>query len=334
MSRKMLSSTFISGGLLAGGLVAAAIFAPAVHADVKKSEKTQIKFEGMMGRVMGMAGGNAAKDGVTSSVSVKGHRKATVSDQTGRIIDLSEEKVYDLDYKKKEYRVTTFAQLREQMRQAQAEAAKAAKDMPAEERGQPGPTGSSAEASVDVKETGETKMIAGHKTKQVIVTITLREKGKTLEEGGGMVLTTENWVGPRIAALDEVGQFDLKFIKAVYGDSMTAMGQQFVSMSAMYPGLEKLMARTEEQMKKLDGTPLMTVQRTETVKSTEAMAQAPAAPASGGGLSGALARRMMGNKGKPEQRSLLYTSTSETLSIDTTATDADVAIPAGFKEKK
>jgi acyl CoA:acetate/3-ketoacid CoA transferase alpha subunit len=67
------------------------------------------------------------------------------------------------------------------------------------------------------------------------------------------------------------------------------------------------------------------------VKSAAAMAQQPAA--GGGGLSGALARRMMGNK-KPEQRSLLYTSTNETLSIDTTASEADVAIPAGFKEKK
>jgi len=68
--------------------------------------------------------------------------------------------------------------------------------------------------------------------------------------------------------------------------------------------------------------------RTETVKSAAAMAQAPSG---GGGISGALARRMMG---KPQQRSVLFTSTNETLSIDPTATDADVAIPAGFKEKK
>src|SRR6185436_18372852 len=104
MSRKILSC-----------LIAAAIFAPAVHADVKKVEKTQMKFEGMLGRMMGMAGGSAAKDGQTNSVSVKGHRMATFNDQNGQIIDLSEQKVYTIDFKKKEYRVVTFAEMREQM---------------------------------------------------------------------------------------------------------------------------------------------------------------------------------------------------------------------------
>jgi hypothetical protein len=329
MSRKKLNCAFVVFGLVAAGALV-----PTLHADVTKREKTVLKFEGMLGRIMGMAGGAAAKDGLTSTVAVKGHRKATVNDQTGQIVDLSEEKIYDIDFKKKEYRVTTFVQMRERIKKAQADAAKAAKDMPAEDRAPVDQTGTEVEVSVDVKTTGETKTIAGHHAKQVVVTITAREKGKTLDEGGGMVLTNETWVGPRIAALNEVAQFDQKFYTAVYGDGMAAMGQQFMSLAAMYPSMQKMVAQTNEQMKKLDGTPLLTMQKTETVKSAAAMAQAPTAPASGGGLGGALARRMMGNKGKPEQRSVLYTSTVETLSVDATASDADVAIPAGFKEKK
>ncbi|MBK9239683.1 MAG: hypothetical protein IPL75_05365 [Acidobacteria bacterium] len=328
MSRKKLSCAFVVLSLLS-----AVAFVPALHADVKKREKTVLKFEGMLGRVMGMAGGSAMKDGLTSTVAVKGNRKATLNDQTGQIIDLSEEKIYDIDFKKKEYRVMTFDQLRAQIKKAQADAAKAAKDMPAENRDELDQPGKEVEVSFDVKATGQTRTIAGHPAKQVIVTITAHEKGKTLEEGGGMVMTNETWVGPRIPALNEVALFDAKFIKAVYGDSIGAMAQQFAGMAAMYPSLQKIMAQTEEQMKKLDGTPLLLVQKTETVKSTAAMAEAPAAPASGGGLSGALARRMMGNK-KPEQRSLLYTSTSETLSIDPAASDLDVALPTGLKEKK
>ncbi len=328
MSRKMSSSAFISAGVL----IAAAIFAPAVHADVKKLEKSQVKFEGMLGRMMGMAGGNAAKDGVTNSIAVKGQRMATVNDQNGQIIDLSEEKVYTIDFKKKEYRVVTFAQMREQVQKARADMEKSMKDMPPEARGDTEQPSSNLEVTFDVKPGGETKTIAGHSAKLMVLTVTTKEKGKTLEESGGLVITNDVWVGPRIAALDEVGQFYMKFTTAVYGDS-AAMGEQLASLSAMYPSIQGAMKTTGEQLKKLDGTPLMTVQRTETVKSTAAMAQAPASPASGGGLSGALARRMMGNK-KPEQRNLLYTSTSETLSIATAAADADVAIPAGFKEKK
>ena len=57
-----------------------------------------------------MFGGKAARDGVTSTVAVKGDRKATMNGETGQIIDLAEEKIYDLDLKKKSYKVTTFAQ--------------------------------------------------------------------------------------------------------------------------------------------------------------------------------------------------------------------------------
>lgn len=318
MSRKVLSC-----------LVAAAIFAPVVHADVKTKEKTQIKIEGLLGRIAG----GAAKDGLINSVAVKGNRMATFNDQMGQIVDLSEEKIYQVDVKKKEYKVMTFAEMREMMKKAQADMEKAMKDMPPEARGADmQQAAANVEVTFDVKPGAENKTIAGHQARHMIVTVTAKEKGKTLEEGGGMVLTNEVWLGPRIAALNEVTQFHMKYAAAVFGDSTAGMGQQLASLSAMFPGLQEMMKTMGEQMRKLDGTPLMTVQKTETVKSAAAMAQAPAA--SGGGLSGALARRMMGNKGKPEQRSVLYTSTTETLSIDTTAADADVAIPAGFKEKK
>jgi hypothetical protein len=322
----MLSSTIVLCGLL----VAIAL-TPTISADVRTQQKVTVKFEGMMGRIMGMGGGAAAKDGLTSTLAVKGVRKASTNDRTGQIVDLSEEKVYDLDIRKKEYRVTTFAELRERMKKAQADAEKAAKVMPAEDKDELQQSGKEVEIKVDVKETGEKKSIAGHSARQVIVTVTAVEKGKTLEEGGGMVLTNDIWVGPRIAALNEVAQFDMKYFKAVYGDSLASMGDQLASLGAMYPSLQKMMAEMAGKMKALDGTPLLTIQKTETVKSAAAMAQQPAAPS--GGLGGALARRMMGNK-KPEQRSLLYTSTVETLSIDATAADTDVAIPAGFKEKK
>ena len=320
MSRKVLSF-----------LVAAAIFAPAIHADVKTKEKSQVKFEGMLGRIVGMAGGGAAKDGLTNSVAVKGNRMATFNDQNGQIVDLSEQKIYNVDFKKKEYRVFTFAEMREQMKKMRADAEKAAKDMSPEDRAQLAEASKNVEVAFDVKETGETKSLAGHQAKLVVLTVTLKEKGKPVEESGGMVITNEVWLGPRIAALNEVGQFAAKYATAVYGDALAGMGQQFASLSAMFPGLQDAMKTMGEQMKKLDGSPLMTLQKTETVKSAAAMAQP--APSSGGGLSGALARRVMGNK-KPEQRSLLYTFTSETLSIDPTASEADVAIPAGFKEKK
>ncbi len=309
------------------------LLAPVTHADVKTRQKGLVKFEGMLGRMANLFGGSAAKDGVVTTVAVKGARKASLSDLTGQIIDLSEEKVYDLDIRKKEYRVTTFAELREKMKKAQADAEKAAKDMPVEERDQLEQSGKEVEITVDVKETGEKKTIAGFPARQVIVTVTAHEKGKALDESGGMVLSNDVWVGPRVAALDEVAQFDLRFFKAVYGGDMIAAAQNLASAMALYPRLQELMTQMETRTRALEGTTLLIVMTAETVKSAEAMKQASAPAAGGGGLGGALARRVA-RRDAPKPRSLLLTSSTETLSIDTSASDADVAIPAGFKERK
>ena len=74
--------------------------APA-YAEVKTREKSQVKFEGMLGKMFNLFGGKSAKEGVESRTAVKGNRKATLSDNGGTIVDLTEEKVYELDAKKK-----------------------------------------------------------------------------------------------------------------------------------------------------------------------------------------------------------------------------------------
>ncbi len=300
-------------------------------ADVRTRQKVQIKFEGMLGRIMSMGGGAASGDGETTTVAVKGARKAQLGDRTGQIVDLDEERIYTLDMRRKEYRVVTFQQMREQLQKARADAEQAAKDMPPGERDELAGDGKEVEIEVDVKETGQTKTLAGHPARQVIVTVTAHEKGKTLEEGGGVVMTNDTWVGPKIDALNELLEFDLRFFKAVYGDEAMAAAQQFGAMLAAYPSVQKLMDEMGSRLRAIDGTVLMATMKTETIKSAAAMAQTPAAPT--GGLGGALARRLGAGR-KPEQRSVLFTSTTETLSIDTTASDGDVALPAGFKERR
>ncbi len=302
----------------------------ALHADVKTRQRTQMKFEGMMGRVMNMASGGAA-DGITNTIAVKGSRKSEINDRTGRIIDLAEQKVYELDMRRKEYRVVTFAELKAQWEKAKADAEKSMKDAPQTDQDELAQSGKEVEVSFDVTETTETRSIAGHTARKVIVLGTVHEKGKTIEEGGGMVLQSDYWVAPRIAALDEIAQFDMKFIQAVYGEDLAVAAQQMAQMFAMYPSLQKLQQQMQEKARALDGTTLAMTMKTETVRSAEALAQTPPPPS--GGLGGALARRLGAGR-KPEPRSVLMTSNTETQSIDTSATDADVAIPAGFKERK
>ena len=114
-----------SRSILALVLTAALAAAAPAQAEVKKEERNQVSFAGMLGRIFNLFGGKSAKEGVVSTVAVSGDRKMTTSgDNTGQIIDLREEKIYDLDMRRKTYKVTTFEEIRRQMREAEARAAR------------------------------------------------------------------------------------------------------------------------------------------------------------------------------------------------------------------
>jgi hypothetical protein len=268
---------------------------------------------------------------MTNTVAVKGNRMATINDTTGQIIDLTEEKIYMLDMKKKEYKVITFAEMRKQMEEARAQMAKQQQQMDPEDKQKLDEAAKQLEFDVKVENTGQTKTIAGRETKESVLTIAMREKGKTIEESGGLVMTNHLWLTPRVAALDEMTEFHMKYFKAVFGGTFAGMdAQQMNAVSALLRGLAPMMEKMAAETKKLQGTALATTSVFESVKSAEQMKSAPAA--GGGGLGGMLARRM--NRGGSQQRTTALTTTHETLSIGTTVAPEDVAIPAGFKEKK
>ena len=314
-------------------------------ADVRADQKTRIEFGGMLGRMVNVFGGKAARDGVVSTVAVKGNRKATLNEQTGQIVDLAEEKVYDLDLKKKSYKVTTFAELRRRMEEAQKKAQEDARKQEGREAPPSSPASNEKqmEVDVDIKNTGETKAINGFDTHQVIMTITLREKGKTLAQGGGMVTTTDMWLAPKIAAMKEIADFDVRYAQTLYGGVFAgASAEQMAAAIALYPMMKQAMGRMTTEGAKLDGTAILTTVTMDAVKSEEEMAlQTTAAeekPAPGlGGLLGGLAKKKLaarnGDDGS-KARTTFMTSTNEVLKVATAVSATDVDVPAGFKENK
>lgn len=313
--------------------MAALLYSP-LSADVKTREKTLIKFEGMLGRVVGLFGGKAAKEGIVSTTAVKGDRKSSMTDTSGQIIDISEEKIYDVDLRKKEYKVTTFEEMRRRYQEAQEEARKsAAREEGREEQKQE--PGKEIEVDFDAKETGQKKQVAGHDTRQVIMTVTLREKGKTLEEGGGVVMTTDSWLGPELPALKELTDFDTRYYKKLYGEEAFGLAaEQMAMVMAMYPMLKQASERLKAEGNKLSGTPLATTMTFEAVKSKAQLAEQAEGEGSGGagGIGGMLARRIK-KKEDPKARSTIFTTQHEYLDVSTTVA-GEVDIPAGFREKK
>jgi hypothetical protein len=296
--------------------------------------------------MVNLFGGKAAREGVTSTVAVKGDRKAVLGDANGQIIDLNEDKIYSLDLKKKTYTVVTFAELRRQMEEARKKAEEEAKKAPeAEKPAERDPNQKEVEVDFDVKDTGEKKAINGFDTHQVIMTITVREKGKTLEQSGGLVLTSDMWLAPKIAAMQEVVAFDLKYAQKLYGPMVTGVSaSQMAAALATYPMLKDAMEKMRTEGAKLEGTAIQTTVTTEAVKSAEQLAQesktaSESKPSGGGGLRGRLGG-MIAKKIGPKTddaakpRATFMTMNTEVLKIATTVAAEDVALPAGFKEAK
>ena len=172
-------------------------------AAVKTESRTKLDLSGFLGGVARMFGGKAANEGVVSSTAVKGNRMMTVTDKVGQLIDLDEEKVYEIEFDKKRYRVKTFAEMREEMRKA---AEQMAKSQPSKEP-QPSEQGEKAkevEVSVDVRETGDRKNINGFDCREVVVEVKAFEKGKTLESAGGMVISSNMWLSASSPGLPSV----------------------------------------------------------------------------------------------------------------------------------
>jgi hypothetical protein len=302
--------------------------APA-YADVRAEEKSQVKFEGMLGRMINLFGGG---DPVTQAVSVKGDRKATLGKDRGQIIDLAEEKIYELDLRRKTYTVTTFADLRKKMDEARQ---KAASQSP-----QKADAGAQPEFEVEfsIMESGQRRAINGFDAREVVMTVSVHEKGKPLEQGGGMVMTGNTWLAPKVAGMTEIAEFDRRYAEKLA--SAVLLDAQTAAMAAgMYPMMADAMKRMQAENVNLDGTPVLTVVKMEAVPSAEQAKAAPkqeeSRPSGLGGLGGRLARRAIGGgddkAAAPGGRTLVMTFQNELLKASPAVVDAELAVPADFK---
>jgi hypothetical protein len=329
--------------------LAIALAAVPAHAEIKKEERNQVSFAGMLGRMVNLFGGKSAKEGTVSTVAVSGDRKMTTSgDNTAQIVDLREEKIYDIDVRRKTYKVTTFEELRQRMREAEAKAresaARESKEDPAQKKQE---QGREMEVDFDIKSTGQTKTINGFDTRQVVATITVREKGRTIEDSGGIVMTVDTWQ-TKAVSLKEIGDFERRYFEKLAGPTTAVDAQQMATALAMYPGLKEAFARLSRE--DFGGTAIQTITTVEAVKSAEQMKQEPQSsnpsastseppPTSiGGALGGFMRRRQQQQEEKAAAaptanpaRATFMTLNNEVLKIATT--DVSVAMPQGLKER-
>jgi len=174
-----------------------------------------------------------------------------------------------------------------------------------------------------VTETGARKRVAELDTREILVTITAWERGKVLDESGGWVAASSVWLAARLAAVDDVVAAQRRYAVAIAARTFEPVFTPFeMEMSSLFhsrfPEEAAVAAKVMAEVGKLDGTVLSSVTTYGIVRNARDMKLLTS-------------RRPV----DPPQKILMVTKmTLDYLSIDGVATDADVTIPAGFKQKK
>ncbi|MGA7614233.1 MAG: hypothetical protein WBX15_03540 [Thermoanaerobaculia bacterium] len=325
-------------------VIVVALAAPAAFAGATVGQHTKFGFGGTIGRMVNLFGGKAAKEGVDSISVVNGDRRNHIVGESGELVDLKEEKIYRINYARKTYTVTTFDELRKQWEDAQKQAEKESGNAEEEKPQEKGPEYT---VDVDVKETGKKEVINGFHTHQVIVTTTVREKGKTLEQAGGGVLTSDLWIGPHVSEMKELQSFEQRYASKLYGQMVSGMDMQALArVFASAPQFSEAMKKFQEKEGALDGTPIRTTLTFESVADPRAKKEngedesagpsAAAARMIGGFLSRHRGSKNEESEAKSENpnRSMVFTSTNVLTSAEGSADRSKLEIPAGFRQVK
>jgi len=234
-----------------------------VSADLRYDETTEIK-GGIMESLGKMAGMFGAKglDKSTTATYIKGDRlrKDQLSGAelvSSQIIQLDREQILSLDHKKRTYTVMTFAEMKAQMEKAMASMKSGPQSQPTP-KADPQKPDVKVEPKINVKDTGETRMINGFNARKVLLTIEIEGEDQKTKDKGAMGADTELWLTKDISGFDEQNSFYAK-----YAQKMAS--PELVKSMGMSPAMRQdpRMADSAQAMRKkmegLDGVAILTI---------------------------------------------------------------------------
>jgi len=246
--------------------------------DFRYGESTKITGGAMVG-MMKFAGAfnkeaKQAMAPMTSSILVKGNRKAHIDPNFTEIIDLDKETVTRIDHHKKEYTVMTFQQMKQQMEEAEK---KAQERQARETHKQPENTAEmpKMDFKVNVRNTGATKNVSGLDAKESILSMAVEGTDQKSGQKGALAMTNDMWMAPEIPGYSEVRDFDKRYavkMGMVFGDVLRP------SLGAFQPGSSQGMAEMVKEMSKLKGTPVLQVMRMGSTTNGQPLPAASEAP--------------------------------------------------------
>jgi hypothetical protein len=234
----------------------------AAHADVTLKERIAVEGQGLMA-MANLSG--------TSTTAISGRRARTESDmqmesrlvrmfahgagQSTEIVRLDEDKVFEIDPKKRTYKEESLATRRARLQQAAEQARQ-------QQEKQPAPTGIDesdcewSEPTADVKRTGARAVIAGFDAEQVSVVAKQSCKSRKTGAVCDVALLLDEWIAPGFTMSDEVTQYRMAYAQQM---GLPGGGRDVTERAeAMFGRYRGAWQQIAEKMKDVKGYPVKT----------------------------------------------------------------------------
>ena len=324
-------------------LIRTLLFCVAAHntafADIRVDRKATVTMDGPQGALMQRLPGGG---GIETSVIIKGNRRMTTGLMTAQIVDLDEEKIYDLDLKRKKYAVTTFAEIRLRNQDVQ--------DLYERSRPPDDPASDALALARAVeqtrrlrfemvrKQTGRTRTINGFEAFEVISTTRFDAANVDAQ-----TMTVVEWLVAEIANYGEIAEFDRR-----YGEKLgqPARREEMAGIQAQAgdtpnPLAELMMSNYRIEDDGTKGIPVLTVTVMGGGGQDGPEAETPQKQKKSklGSFAGKLGRLSTGASGTAAgsgSRETVgqMTSQHEIVRVSTTISSDEVAVPQGFSLEK
>ncbi len=169
------------------------------------------------------------------------------------MIDLDAETITEINFQKKTYYVMTFAEMKQKMEQAMQQVSSQKSDASPSAKGK---TDVSTDFKMDVKNTGQSRQIAGFDAKERILTISMDATDQQSGNQGGMRVISDMWIAPNVTGYEEIRAFHLRMAKKLSNWSPDMGG-----MFAARPDMARAMANAAKATSKIDGVPVLVLMK-------------------------------------------------------------------------
>ena len=235
---------------LAGALLACSA---TLFADFSYVETTNLT-GGSMAGAMKFAGkfGGGGFNNMQAHVYVSGDLYARIDERTGSIISLKDQTVTNIDFKRGEYSVMTFAEMQQALEQAQADARA---KMEKQKKKNDGDV--QMKFNVDVQDPGRTAFVNGFNAKEMILLITAEFADQKNGNSGAMNMATNMWMSTEISGYKEMQDFYRRMSESIAWNPSSSM------LAGMQEGFDmgESMAKLQEQTAKMEGVMVKQIMR-------------------------------------------------------------------------